>query len=49
MLEACRKLTYLTASIAYALGFQDQVHFSRLFTKRIGVTPKVFRQREPIG
>lgn len=50
MLEACRKLTYLPASIAsiaYELGFQDPAYFSRLFKKRIGVTPKVFRQPEP--
>lgn len=47
MLEACRKLTYLPAtiaSIAYELGFQDPAYFSRLFKKRIGVTPKAFRR-----
>lgn len=52
MLEACRKLTYLPASIAsiaYELGFQDPAYFSRLFKKRIGVTPKVFRQPERAG
>lgn len=46
MLEACRKLTYLPASIAsiaYELGFQDPAYFSRLFKKRMGVTPKAFR------
>lgn len=46
MLEACRKLTYVPASIAsiaYELGFQDPAYFSRLFKKRIGVTPKSFR------
>jgi AraC family transcriptional activator of pobA len=46
MLEACRKLTYVPASIAsiaYELGFQDPAYFSRLFKKRIGVTPKAFR------
>ncbi|MHA4871750.1 helix-turn-helix domain-containing protein [Duganella sp. PWIR1] len=48
MLEACRKLTYLPASIAsiaYELGFQDPAYFSRLFKKRIGATPKHFRHR----
>jgi AraC family transcriptional activator of pobA len=47
MLEACRKLTYVPASIAsiaYELGFQDPAYFSRLFKKRIGVTPKEFRR-----
>lgn len=53
MLEACRKLTYAPSSIAsvcYELGFQDPAYFSRLFRKRIGVTPKAFRaqaEREP--
>jgi AraC family transcriptional activator of pobA len=51
MLEACRKLTYAPtgiASIAYELGFQDPAYFSRLFKKRLGVTPKEFRQ-QPTG
>ncbi|WP_426173948.1 helix-turn-helix domain-containing protein [Massilia sp. TWR1-2-2] len=46
MLEACRKLTYAPspiASVAYQLGFQDPAYFSRLFKKRVGVTPKQFR------
>ena len=46
MLEACRKLTYVpasVASIAYELGFQDPAYFSRLFKKRVGATPKAFR------
>lgn len=48
MLEACRKLTYAPspiASIAYELGFQDPAYFSRLFKKRVGVTPKQFRRQ----
>ncbi|MBA5687073.1 helix-turn-helix domain-containing protein [Rugamonas apoptosis] len=47
MLEACRKLTYLPASIAsiaYELGFQDPAYFSRLFKKRMGLSPKEFRR-----
>ncbi|WP_373987154.1 helix-turn-helix domain-containing protein [Duganella sp. BuS-21] len=47
MLEACRKLTYLPASIAsiaYELGFQDPAYFSRLFKKRMGISPKDFRR-----
>lgn len=49
MLEACRKLTYLPASIAsiaYELGFQDPAYFSRLFKKRMGQTPKQFRRAD---
>jgi AraC family transcriptional activator of pobA len=48
MLEACRKLTYVSASvagIAYELGFQDPAYFSRLFKKLVGTTPKEFRLR----
>jgi AraC family transcriptional activator of pobA len=48
MLEACRKLTYAPSSIAsigYELGFQDPAYFSRLFKKRVGLTPKQFRQQ----
>ena len=48
MLEACRKLTYAPstiASVAYELGFQDPAYFSRLFKKRVGVTPKQFRRQ----
>jgi AraC family transcriptional activator of pobA len=46
MLEACRKLTYApssVASIGYELGFQDPAYFSRLFKKRVGLTPRQFR------
>ena len=46
LLEACRQLTYLPASIttiAYELGFQDPAYFSRLFKKRFGVTPSEYR------
>jgi AraC family transcriptional activator of pobA len=48
MLEACRKLTYVPASIAsiaYELGFQDPAYFSRIFKKHLGLTPKEFRLR----
>ncbi|MCL6482557.1 helix-turn-helix domain-containing protein [Janthinobacterium sp. LB2P10] len=52
MLEACRKLTYVPASIAsiaYELGFQDPAYFSRLFKKRMGATPKQFRRHSDEG
>ncbi|GGY88572.1 helix-turn-helix domain-containing protein [Pseudoduganella plicata] len=48
LLEACRKLTYMPASIASVgeeLGFRDPAYFSRLFKKLMGVTPKQFRER----
>jgi AraC family transcriptional activator of pobA len=48
MLEACRKLTYAPSSIAtvgYELGFQDPAYFSRLFKKRMGLTPRQFRRQ----
>ena len=48
MLEACRKLSYTSssiASIAYELGFQDPAYFSRTFRKRSGLTPKQFREQ----
>lgn len=48
ILEACRKLTYAPspiASVAYELGFDDPAYFSRLFKKRMGVTPKQFRRQ----
>jgi len=52
LLEACRKLTYMPASIASVgeeLGFRDPAYFSRLFKKLMGVTPKQFRERAQRG
>lgn len=50
LLEACRQLTYLPASIAtiaYELGFQDPAYFSRLFKKRFKATPSEYRAAAP--
>ncbi|WUR15472.1 helix-turn-helix domain-containing protein [[Empedobacter] haloabium] len=48
LLEACRKLTYMPASIASVgeeLGFRDPAYFSRAFKKLMGITPRQFRER----
>jgi len=45
--EAQRLLYYTTGSIkeiSYALGFEDEKYFSKLFQKRKGVSPTVFRK-----
>lgn len=34
---------YQIASIAYQCGFKDPAHFSRVFSKRFGVTPRGWR------
>jgi AraC family transcriptional regulator, positive regulator of tynA and feaB len=34
---------YQIASIAYQCGFKDPAHFSRVFSKRFGVTPSAWR------
>ena len=48
--EAKRWLIYTgmtAAEIGYALGFEDPAHFSRFFSKRVGVAPG--RLREELG
>jgi len=50
--EARRMLIYtnLTAAeIGYELGFSDPAHFSRVFTRGIGLPPRAFRQRMEQG
>ena len=47
MREARRNLAYThlrVATIAYGLGFADPAHFSRVFTRAAGVSPRAFRQ-----
>lgn len=46
--EARRKLAYTNlrvSSIAYELGFADPAHFSRVFTRAAGVSPRTFRNQ----
>jgi AraC family transcriptional activator of pobA len=48
MREARRHLAYTTASVAAVaeqLGFIDPAHFSRVFTRTCGCSPRDFRQR----
>jgi AraC family transcriptional regulator, transcriptional activator of pobA len=46
--EARRNLAYTTlsvATIAYALGYADPAHFSRVFSRSTGLSPRAFRQQ----
>ena len=46
MREARRHLVYTSlpvATIAYALGFADPAHFSRVFSRAEGQSPRAFR------
>jgi AraC family transcriptional activator of pobA len=50
LLEAKRQLHYTDRGIreiAHALGFDDAAYFTRFFSRRAGVSPRVFRQRGP--
>lgn len=46
MREARRQLAYThlnIATVAYAMGYADPAHFSRVFTRDAGVSPRAFR------
>ena len=48
LLEAKRLLTHADlniSQIAYELEFDDASYFSRLFKKKVGVTPEQFRKQ----
>jgi AraC family transcriptional activator of pobA len=50
LLEAKRQLHYTDRGIreiAHALGFDDAAYFTRFFSRRVGFSPRVFRQRGP--
>ena len=50
--EARRQLVYTNlqvATIAYALGFADPAHFSRVFSRATGTSPRAFRHRHAAG
>jgi AraC family transcriptional activator of pobA len=52
MREARRQLAYTNlqvASIAYALGYADPAHFSRVFSRVEGLSPRAFRERLVAG
>jgi len=49
LLEAERQLRYTSMSViqvAYYLGFEDPAYFSRFFTRRMGTSPRAFRNRD---
>jgi AraC family transcriptional activator of pobA len=46
--EACRRLAYVAAPIsklAFELGFEDPAYFCRFFKRRMGCSPRAWRQR----
>lgn len=46
--EARQRLAYTNlrvSTIAYTLGFSDPAHFSRVFTRDTGISPRTFRQQ----
>ncbi len=50
LLEAKRQLHYtdnLVGEIAYGLGFEDPAYFTRFFSRRAAMSPRVFRARGP--
>jgi AraC-like DNA-binding protein len=44
--RSSRKPNTPLSEIALASGFADQSHFARQFKKRVGISPKLFRQSE---
>jgi len=46
--EACRRLHYIEApaeKLAHELGFEDPAYFNRFFKRRMGVTPRRWREQ----
>jgi len=52
LLEAKRQLLYTSqpiSEIGYALGFDDPAYFTRFFSRRVGMSPRAYRLRGPVG
>lgn len=50
VLEARRSLVYTSMAVSvvsYSLGFSDPAYFTRFFKRRVGLSPREFRQRGP--
>lgn len=46
--EACRQLAYTRTDIqqvGFSLGFDDPAYFSKMFRKRVGISPSQYRQQ----
>ncbi len=51
LIEAERQLRYTSmpvTQVAYHLGFDDPAYFSRFFTRRMGISPRAFRERDAL-
>jgi AraC family transcriptional activator of pobA len=49
LLEAERQLRYTSmpvTQVAYYLGFEDPAYFSRFFARRMGMSPRAYRERD---
>lgn len=47
--EMLGDVSYKVYQISYQVGYKDPVHFSKLFKKHVGCTPKEFRKQQGIA